>query len=636
MRFYAVTAAWCALGVMLAAAYVMPFYFDFMLESSARSVQDYAWADMFRDTVAGSVSNFFLPLRADVNGAFGATGLWVLAALAVPGAALCGVRVPAVVWVVLALAVGVFAVTQGARTPLHRLAWEWLPLASSFRVAGRFAIAMPWLFMVLLAWWMHVCRVQGPGAVGLRRLPGIGAALMVLGAAVLVLWGPPPTEYAPLSLRTVPPWVEVLSTTLGVAILAWLALGRLAGASAAAWCLLTVAQIALVSSFGTWHEAASATPTRSDIREAREALEYRRATGAGLYSDAVVELLQRSHLQPELARLYRESIATPDREGAFAELAAGRGRDAAIVEAPEAPLATPSPWSGDSVRVTFAQFNRVSFEVEAADRRLMVVNFPHSRNWRVRVDDLPVPTLVANGGHVGFAVPAGSSSVDLRYESAASRYGMKVSGVAIAALFAFAGMHSRVGRRGLILSCALGAALAILLYSGWSASLYGGANLGARYRWDAPRTERPTSLAFGKPTAMSSQYVHARPEWFNAGRGADGSRTPNSGFMTDAEKRPLWSVDLGRIRAVSRVRLFESRIEATVNRRPLSVAVSDDRVRWTVAATLTREPVVGARGTARTELRLEPPARGRFVAVMAAWETPGHLSFDEVEVFGPQ
>jgi len=82
MKFWGQAGLCIGAGIILSSAYTFPFYFDFIANNAGRVGRGYAdWADIYRDTFIGTLNNFFYPLRSDVHGVFGASSLYLVAAL---------------------------------------------------------------------------------------------------------------------------------------------------------------------------------------------------------------------------------------------------------------------------------------------------------------------------------------------------------------------------------------------------------------------------------------------------------------------------------------------------------------------------------------------------------------------------
>ena len=67
----------------------MPFYLDFVVENAERVGRSYAWADAYRDTLAGTLDSFMRPLRLThgASGAFAFLAAALLPALPWPASA---------------------------------------------------------------------------------------------------------------------------------------------------------------------------------------------------------------------------------------------------------------------------------------------------------------------------------------------------------------------------------------------------------------------------------------------------------------------------------------------------------------------------------------------------------------------
>jgi hypothetical protein len=97
--------------------------------------------------------------------------------------------------------------------------------------------------------------------------------------------------------------------------------------------------------------------------------------------------------------------------------------------------------------------------------------------------------------------------------------------------------------------------------------------------------------------------------------------------MSEEEEAPRWGVDLGALRRIGSVVVYEPRHGKRLNLRPMLVVTSRDGRTWLRA----EQPLVERAG--KLVLDLPAPIEARFLLVQAS----GHcrLSLSEVEVFPP-
>ena len=109
-------------------------------------------------------------------------------------------------------------------------------------------------------------------------------------------------------------------------------------------------------------------------------------------------------------------------------------RQTAVVEG-DVPALTPVT-AGSTETVTFSAYepDRMSMSVEAAGDGLLVLSEVYSPGWKAYVDGHQVPIVATNYVLRGVAVPAGSHTVELRYEPDSLRIGLWISSITAIAL----------------------------------------------------------------------------------------------------------------------------------------------------------------------------------------------------------
>jgi len=642
VKFWSRVAILGFLGFLLAFAYILPFYFDFVLTNAGRVAHDYAWADMYRDTFIGTINNFFYPLQSDVSGSFGGSSLFIVAAL-VPILRIFRIRVPPIIWVVWSIALLGFLHMQGARTPVHFLAWKYLPFASSFRVAGRISIILPILFMLILSWLMRAepDYLRSDGGYSLL------SPRVILGLTALILIGAyaflpdsivsNTTVFSAFSIREIPPWVKWFTLMSGaVTICAFVCHGYSPKARLypeLLLCIFMYLQLSIILPHGTWVEVKKDTQNLQQMLSAKQKdLGHLRFPGNGMESLIVARQTQRSFVEPYLGILYRQYVVVNSNDEAYEFMETDRRPELLVVEhyLPEQDFPGTGKTSDifeNKVTLTYNSPNRLVFEVEAAHPSFFGMSYPFTKNWQATIENREVPVYRANGAAHAVRVGAGKSRVEFRYWSPAAFWGMLVSCavfVLIGILLGFSGLKKPYGVIITLLTLSVGAGTFIL----WYQSLYTGNNFDTRYVWNENISRNPSNLAYGRKTSMSS-LLHANyPYLFSSSEAVNGTRKAGSGFITKFERQPWWFVDLNRPMPIGYLKIYESRKGPKFNRRPVKIIMSDNGNDWHTIGLLpdksTKGPYI---------LRFEEPKTARYVRVQATDYC--HFAFDEVEIYPP-
>ena len=642
-RFWLRITIFGAVGLLLSSAYTLPFYFDFILSNAHRVAQDYAWADVYRDTFMGTLNNFFQPLRSDVTGVFGGSSLILTVAL-LPFLRLFRVKVPPVIWGIWGILALAFLHMQGGRTPVHFLIWKFFPLASSFRVAGRVSLIMPVFFMLVLTWLVkaEVVRLKI-----FNRQFGVfpwtllaAVALIFIGGYILIPASiiRNTTIYSATSIRQIPPRLESIALLCGAASLALIAiqgyLRRLEHIGQILLLLFVGLQIALLLQYGTWIEKKKDTPTLTQMYQAKKQnLNYRLATGYGLANSVIIQQVQKSFLEPFIGRIYRRYRIAENNEAAYALMRQDRSPEQVTIEGYALKQGLPGKQNTgkglvNSTKLVFSTFNRLVFEVQCTKKAFFSLAYPYTRHWTAYVNDKEAPVYRANGAYHAVEVPDGSSRVEFRYWSAAAFWGMVISSITLLSIGFI--VSFRVTKRPLNVWIAVSLCILIIAgFSYWYRSLYNGANLGTTYFWKEAPSSSFQNIAYGKRTFMSSLLFENYPYYRSNGQAVDGNYTPKSGFITAFESQPWWVVDLYRPRSIGSVVIYEGIDDSKFNMRPLTVAFASNRKEWRTVETITdgihKSPLI---------IKLKKPQDARYILLRASGTC--HLSFDEVEIYSAE
>jgi len=139
----------------------------------------------------------------------------------------------------------------------------------------------------------------------------------------------------------------------------------------------------------------------------------------------------------------------------------------------------------------------------------------------------------------------------------------------------------------------------------------------------------PEGLAQARGTPSTVSAVKTADD----ARGAvDGVKDGKWGFHTAAENNPWWQVDLGEVRPLARVLVY-NRCDAAERAAKLTLLLSDDGKTWREAYRHNGTVFHGFTDSKPLVISLDG-AKARFVRI----QLPGneYLHLDEVEVFGPQ
>ena len=640
-KFWLRIALFCLLALLLSSAYLLPYYFDFVRSNAGRVGQNYAWADMYRDTLMGTINNFFHPLRSDVHGAFGGSSLFLLAAL-IPVLKLMRARVPYVVWAIWGIALVTFLHMQGGRTPVHYFFWKYVPFASSFRAPGRISLILPVLFMLLISWLLRTeFMPQKSKSVSANWLPGMAFSII----ALIILGGYNLTpnsitshsaSFSATKIRQISAGIELTFLLSGMAVIAALTFQKFFPRKSyfgeILVCLFTCIQLMSILPNGTWIEKKKPTPSLAQMLSAKKIkLNYLPLPGGGLSSTVVQRQVQRSFLEPFIGKLYTKYRIARDKKEAYRLIKQRRSADQVVVEKYNdlSDTSNKKPqgmFIPGQVELTYSTFNRLVFKVQASSSSFFVMAYPHTGHWRASVNGSEVPIYLANGAAHAVQIPTGQSRVEFRYWSRAAVWGMILSCATFVSLGIFIGSF--------ILKRPIGLGIATIAmfigvggFSMWYQSLYTGENFETRYVWREGFSEGLSNLAYGRPTRMSSFF--SKYHYLLMGnRAVDGDRTAGSGFCTKLQSNPWWFVDLLDTKSIGAVYIYESHSNSKVNKRPLLVAISSNGKKW-------RKVKIVHNVNYETPIKItfKEPKTGRYVRIQASGSC--HLNFDEVEIYPP-
>lgn len=629
-------------GMLLSAPYILSFHYEFLATNARRLAQSYTWSDDYRDTVAGMINNFVFPLRSEIHSAFGSAILFLPATL-IPFLRCIRVRIPIVIWYTWGLVIFLLLHSLGDRLPIHYLTWKYLPLASSFRIAGRILMIAPFFLMLLMGW--LASDVSGKIKIG-KRLPEttILSALSFLAILFIGVWICQPVSinadtavYTAHSIRSIPRTVEIVITLTGIALLLWLVLKpflkRFAFSTGVCFCFFVCLNVTLLLQFGVWvQRAVDTTSFEKILTQKQEKQTYRNATGYGMASTTVLKQIENAYLEPYLGKIYSRWEMVNSNDEAYERMRAGRTPGTVIIEAVDAIL--PGKRLGDeirgSVKLIFNSFNRLVFEINSSQTCFFGLSYPFNSKWRVSVNGIETVQYRANGASMAVVVPKGISRVEFRYYSPSTFWGMIICLSTLAVLIMVFG-STRCHCSWRYLPLATGLLIGAGGFYLWHHSLYHGKNIATRYMWETtPVGDRP-NLAYSKETHMIGVLYSHYPFKYGSGQAVDGYNETQGGFISAYRDRPWWFVDLNEPSILGSIHIYESKRigilkSLPINTRPLKLMISADGENWEVVKTINdadeNRPLV---------VKLGKPRMARYVLLQASRKC--HLAFDEIEVY---
>ena len=638
LKFYGAASLLITAGVGLAAAYILPLYFDFVAETAARAGNAYQFSLLNCDTWGGALNSFFKPLHASVTGNFGSSSIIAIIPL-VPFSLILRKRLPKVtyaIWGVLAL---IFVISLGDATPIHYWFWRLFPLANAFRVPGRITMMMPVLILMLFAIiWSNDGQSR---SIQLKNfaIPTTTVfffatlALFVIYEFLLKDIASAPGFPLPKRFRhDFPDWMFSFIFWSGTAVLLLASLRSIAWRGQILVGVLLAAAVTVQTSvqlkYGTWIRRTVASPTMAIMDKQKEhRLDFRGHPGNRMQSDLIDKRMTRSFLETDIAKFYRKFQTVDSQNAAFNALAKTRRADTIILEGFGKSIdAKNQNGIEDIITLTSATFNKLIFEVKNnAPGFLSLTMLDDKHRWKAQADAKDTTVYRANAGEQAIYLLPGKHTVEFKFTSPATTAGMAVS---LATLLLIGGFFCKriFNGRAFLIGIAISTLACVGLFWLFRSSLYGGDNLKTKYFWTSSQLPDANNLAFGRPTKMSSLASNQRPYSTYAGRGVDGN-TKARGFKTRPQKKhPWWQVDLGKQISIGEIVIHDSHAKSCSFHLPISVLLSDDGVHFKKVKDLND------RGKT-TPWRVKMSGlKGRFIRLQSSSKHAA-LSFNEVEVY---
>ena len=677
LMFWGRTGIYMFLGIMLSSAYILPYYFDFIRWNVSRVSTSYSYS-LSLETFYGNISNFFMPLFSDVHNAFGGSYLFLIAAL-LPVLRFFRVRVPRSVWIVWVATLFVYLYTEGARTPIHRWVWEYLPFASSVRPEGRISIVMPILLMLLLSWIMQAnsftlrLRLLTVTMNSYILLALVSLFLIALYSILSGLIRPELSIFSCKYIRDINLKTIVTVAFIGIISLIVLILyGALPKARHVLGILLCFAillHIGWMLRYGTFvakrHDQPSFDQMKSQKRETINITAY---PGEGLFSSVVTSQMDHSFVEPFLGKIYTDIVPVSSQDEAHDKMVRHRLPQQIFIENydPEkARSLTDKALHMDkgTVNLIYSSYNRLKFRVMSEMPVFFGLSYPYTGYWKAWVNGNQVRIYRANGAAQAVEIPKGNGIIEFRYWSPAAFWGIVISSATFVLIGFYFSFISLSGFPRIIVAAfflSIGVGFVIL----WNYSLYTGDNLGTQYTWTYSPPESKPNIAYGKRTSNLPVPKGIFYDWYLKGgiylnhssRVVDGNKSKGSGFRippedkTDVfidldrnvvhlnkkdgsgykmppEETPSVTIDLSNRERISSVIIYASASIADDINCNFEALVSDDQKSWKKVASA----IPDLKNDRPVKIDFDSPQTARYVRIEVSGSRK--VILDEVEVY---
>ena len=471
-KFFQGVGASMIVGIVLASTYIIPFYFEVMLNNTQRVGNDYQWSLSYSQTPLDLLGSLFYPLDSDVHGSFGGSSLLVILLFCWLGAWPSSKHrnVMVLIWLTL---VAMFCLSAGDATGLHFIYWNIFPFADSYRVPGRFTLLFFPLVILLLTLMFNVR--QSPCSETLRAPlwhGGIVASTLGFGSYLIFVFFRhhfpfQDSVYSPTRLHdsvkahaiAIPSWWSELVIALGVISLALLItyllitnnrriraqFSRYKYIVGGMLCFVVISHVSLQLRYGTWISGKTLTPTFEQMSESKHAsalythYPLRPGQTIGMQHVDVHRYEQFFEAPPPLARLFTKAELASDIDAAYELIKQQpQSKRLVVVGSPTMQLDEQMNRGGEkdsssSINLIFNTFNRFDFHVTSTDGGWLALGLPYSSGaWSAKVSGENKQVRRVNGNLVGIFIAPGEHTVSFRYMSKWITIGVIISvGMAI-------------------------------------------------------------------------------------------------------------------------------------------------------------------------------------------------------------
>jgi len=636
LRYWLNILALVIVGLLLASPYLLSFYFEFVAGNNMRAENGYDWSLAYQDSWGGALRNLYAPLKADVTGGFGSSSL-IIMIVTLPLIMVYRKKIPTSTLIFIALFVIFFLLCIGDATPLHYGVWKFIPFADKFRVPGRFSLWLIFPLLLVLVWLFkegshHSIRISSK----IKISPLTITACLSLVLLIAFTFGfdsllPASSFYTPEQILDFPKSTHTNIFYLGIVTLVLCAtysalIKKHNTISAIVGCLLVVsvfAQVSLALRYGTWVVTDKPQKTLSQMnKEKQQDFKLHAVPGFGLTTGALDEQLKHSILEPKLARAYQTVTTVQNMDDMWAHLASYRSPREAVVLADKSLSFSNTNVNNETpstIKLQEAGFNQLVFSVTTTGQAFVSSHMPYRSNWAASVNGENVVIYQANGNETGVFVPEGVHQITFTYESPKTVFGAVVTSVTL--LFILLFIAWKLTNRKRLVMIILAITLPTTIFYTWYKSLYHGIPINTSYEWSSTDFPDKNNLAYGKNTRPSSLYGEQMPFYYYSGLAVDGDPT-GTPFATSKSLRPYWTVDLGAMSKIDKVKIHGIKRYSL----PITVYASTNQKRYHAVIQIRKPSDI-----------LEFDLNGREVQYLKIRSNRNTiLAFSEVEVLGTQ
>ncbi len=413
------------IGVLLSSVFIFPFYFEYLQNNTSRAQNPYQWTLGYASTPSDIFSNFTVPFRANVHGAFGVSSLFLVGIISafLSKRFLTRISTISILLVVSALLI----VMAGDYAFFHKFLWDYLPLYSSFRIPARISLLVPFYIILLYALYLRYMSKNSTSNSILLIHIAI-SILFVFLSIVSIYYIPLTSQYASEIIRKVSTTIELIYVALNALLIISLGLyfstnkKEKKSIFAVISIVIIVISSAVVMSHGTW-----VIPYKVAEKNILSLEEYKLRTnglgklGYGLESQYVRAQIKNYKFDSEQARMLPAITYLDSLSAAYEHLKEyGDNKSVVIVSSGQQQQTKTLCEKNCNYKIilTCHTYNKFVYDLKNDAAGVIKFNIPYSNNWVATIDGVKADILKANGFEMAIVVPnGGKHKLTISYES---------------------------------------------------------------------------------------------------------------------------------------------------------------------------------------------------------------------------
>ncbi|MDD4957429.1 MAG: YfhO family protein [Candidatus Omnitrophica bacterium] len=501
-RYYFAVFGGMSAGMLLSAAYAVPFYFSFLADNIDRVQEEirYVFDPGTWPLLVEGLNAFFDPLKSSYKSSFGGSAVMAMAAV-MPVLSIFKVKISRSAWILWSAMMFFLVFSIDPLTPIPYYMRKYLPLASGLRHSWWIGVVIPPLASMLLTWVFLYGDITVKARGKERRIPLYSVLAACAAVTMMVFWvatckvpihnvGEWDTGLiytAPVAVRYVSNMAGLLS--LAAVFLSGIVPGRKKLFLAAAVVLVLLQSISVLRYGTLFHPEKYSRTMMSMEREKKMKLSYAAEVGYGMASRAVsIHRDKGFFFESRLAELCPAYVPASSNEEDYTLMGQGAKKEGvAIVEGYVGDEVAKNGYDKDFLgylNLVYSSFNRVEYDAVASANCFFITNYPYSPRWQASLDGKKAGIYRANGMEQAVFMPAGRHTIEMRYHSPASFWGMVISCATLFGLLVYPLSAVRDIRSRWISILAAGL-FCSAIFLVWYNSLYTGRNLGTQYIWQS-------------------------------------------------------------------------------------------------------------------------------------------------------